>query len=91
MVRFSEVFCWLRAPMKDPLDREQVIEKKIRGLMVRGAASHPSFRSRVEALERVYGSEVSPVLLSALSHLEVDSSKAEKHGKAIWKDRQEMR
>ncbi|MEE8537609.1 MAG: diguanylate cyclase, partial [Acidobacteriota bacterium] len=88
---FTGVFCWLWAPMKDLLDREQVIEKKIRGLMVRGAASHPSFRSRVEALDRLYGPEVYPVLLYALSHLEFDSAKAKKHWAAIWEYRQEMR
>ena len=41
--------------MKDPVDLEQVIEKKIRNLLVRGEASQPSFRSRVEALGRRYG------------------------------------
>jgi diguanylate cyclase (GGDEF)-like protein len=77
--------------MKDPLDREQVIERKIRGLLVRGLASQPSFRSRVEALTRRYGCEVYPVLLYALSHVEFDAPRAEKHWNAIWKYRDEMR
>ncbi len=77
--------------MKDPLDLEQVIEKKIRNLLVRGEASQPSFRSRVEALGRRYGREVYPVVLYALSHLEFENSNAEKHWKAIWEYRQEMR
>ncbi len=77
--------------MKDPLDLEQVIEKKIRDLLVRGEASQPSFRSRVEALGRRYGREVYPVVLYALSHLEFESSNAEKHWTAIWEYRHEMR
>ncbi len=77
--------------MKDPLEREQIVEKEVYDLLVRGAASQTSFRSRIERLTCRHGHTVYPILLYALSHLEFDPVRAEKHWRAIWKYRDEMR
>ncbi len=76
--------------MKDPLEREQSIEKQVADLLLRGVSSQASFRSRVEALARRHGTAVYPVLLYGLSHLEFDPERASKHWQAIWNHRDEM-
>jgi diguanylate cyclase (GGDEF)-like protein len=77
--------------MKDPSDLEPAIEKQVDDLLARGISSQHSFRTRVEALARRHGPPVYRSLLYALSHLEFEAARAEKHWQAIWECRDEMR
>lgn len=76
--------------MFDPLEGEHLLEKKIADLLVRGVSSQAEFRARVEDLARRSGPAVYPTLLYALSHLEFQPTRAERHWHAIWKYRDDM-
>ncbi len=78
------------AYMAEPLGNEQLLERKVADLLVRGVTSQDTFRTSVEDLARRHGQDVFPVLLYALTHLEFDPERAERHWRSIWEYRRDM-
>jgi diguanylate cyclase (GGDEF)-like protein len=76
--------------MIERLDRDRNVEKRISDLLIRGAASQPDFRARIDSMARRQGPSVYPVLIHALSHLEFEPERARRHWESVWRRREQM-